>query len=138
MSDVDRDPPPKYFGDYPDGAYWSAERRGPTDESEVDVEDFTIEGRVIRFMWDYGVRVPLWDGGGLLPEEPEWLRSALGLSDALSRDLREWGNDMETLDANPPLRTEQAYRDLDLRARGLVERLQHEVGSRFTIEYKSW
>ena len=74
----------------------------------------------------------------MLPEEPDWLRTALGVSDPLIHDLGAWGNDMETLDANPPLRTEQAYRDLDLGARELVERLRQELGSRFTIEYKPW
>jgi hypothetical protein len=90
-------------------------------------------------MWDYGVSVPLWtDGDGLLPEGPDWLRRALGLSDSLIDDLSEWGNAMEHLDASPPLRTEHAYRDLDQRARDLVARLQQELGSRFTVKYEPW
>jgi hypothetical protein len=89
-------------------------------------------------MWDHGVVVPLWDGDGLVPEEPEWSRRALGLSDGLIGDLTEWGNDMNHLDANPRLRTKDAYRHLDRRARVLVDRLREEVGSRFTIIYKPW
>ena len=30
-------------------------------------------GSVIRFMWDHGCVVPLWDVEGPLPEDPEWL-----------------------------------------------------------------
>ncbi|MEX0427777.1 hypothetical protein AB3X52_09115 [Nocardioides sp. DS6] len=101
--------------------------------------DFSVAGNVITFMWDYGAVVPLWcDGIGLLPEEPEWLRTALGLSNLLILDLSEWGNAMGHLDANPPLQTEEAHRDLDHRARALVNRLQQELGSRFTVRYKPW
>ena len=60
-----------HFGDYPHGAYWSAERRDQGDEGP---EDHTVDGQVIRLMWDYGVRVASWDAAGLLPEEPRWLR----------------------------------------------------------------
>jgi hypothetical protein len=137
MSDPDREPPPKHVGDYPHGAYSSAE--APAGFVDDDALDFTVTGDVIKFMWDYGVVVPLWtDWDGLVPEERDWLRTALGLSDPLIRDLREWGTAMDHLDANPSLRTGQAYRDLDRQARELVTRLQQEVGSRFTITYQPW
>ena len=115
-------------GDYPHGAYWSAERRDQDDEGP---EDYTVDGQVIRLMWDYGVRVPLWDAAGLLPEEPEWLRVALGLSDGLINDLNDWGHDMNWLDG-AQVRSRQ-YDALDLRARELADRLQRELGSRFTV-----
>ncbi len=99
---------------------------------------YTINGDTIRFMWDYGVEVPLWSEDRLLPEEPEWLRTVLGLSDLLVRDLSEWGRAMEALDANPRLRTERAYSELDQRARELVARLQRELGSRFSVKYQPW
>lgn len=41
-----------YLGDYPDGAYWAAERRAATHEGVL--ADNTVSGPVIRFMWDYG------------------------------------------------------------------------------------
>ena len=133
-----RQSPPKHLGDYPHGVYWSA-YPSPGYVAEPEEPDYTVDGRIIKFMWDYGVSVPLWtDGDGLLPDEPEWLRRALGLSDSLIDDLSEWGNAMDNLDANPPLRTEQAYRDLDQRARSLVARLQEELGSRFTVRYEPW
>ncbi len=128
--------PPMYFGDSPNGAYWSAERRATTDQDEPI--DRTLSGSVIRFMWDYGVRVPLWDADGLLPEEPEWLRETLGLSDPLIEDLTRWGRDMEALDASASRRTIDAYEALDARARVLVQRLQRELGSRFSIKYLPW
>lgn len=136
MPDNDGGPPPKHFGDYPNGSYWTAE--GPTGSAEDDALDFTVEVDSIKFMWDYGVVVPLWDGNGLVPQEPKWLRNALGLSDALIRDLRDWGTDMDHLDTNPPLRTENAYLELDQRGRVLVDRLRAEVGSRFRVLYKPW
>jgi hypothetical protein len=137
MNGVGREPLPRYFGDYPNGAYISA--YPPPGYVEPDEPDYTVHGDTIKFMWDYGVVVPLWtDWDGLVPEEPEWLKEALGLSDSLIEDLSAWGNAMDHLDANPPLRTEQAYRELDGRARDLVARLQQEVGSRFTVTYKPW
>ena len=63
----ERDPPPMHFGDYPHDAYWSAERR------DQDAS-YPRRTRSIRLMWDYGVRVPLCDAAGLLPEERKWLR----------------------------------------------------------------
>lgn len=125
-----------YLGDYPDGAYWSAERRAATHQGEF--ADHTVSGPVIRFMWDYGVRIPLWDAEGLLPEEGEWLREALRLSDRLIEDLRRWGLDMDAIDATPSGRTTKGYEALDLRARELVQRLRQELGSRYTVEYRPW
>lgn len=101
--------------DYPRGAYWSAERRDRAEEDQPAA--FSVSGSVLRMMWDYGVRVPLWDADGLLPEEADWLRQALGLSDALIEDLTCWSGDMEGLDAVPSRRTSDAYDALDTRAR---------------------
>lgn len=125
-----------HLGDYPDGAYWSAERPAATSEDEP--VDHTVSGSVIRFMWDYGVRIPLWDAEGLLPEESEWLQEALGLSDPLIEDLRMWGEEMEALDASPRRRTTDAYEALDVRARALVQRLEEEFGARFSVKYRPW
>lgn len=100
--------------------------------------DHTVSGTTIRFMWDYGVRVPLWDATGLLPGDPDWLRQTLGLSDPLIRDLTAWGHEMDALDAAPSRRTEAAYDALDARARVLVPRLEQEIGSRFSIDYVRW
>jgi hypothetical protein len=129
-------PPPMHFGDYPHGAYWSAERRAQGQEDEP--ADYSVSGSVLRMMWDYGVRVPLWDAEGLLPEEPDWLRKALGLSDPLIEDLTRWGLDMVELDAVPSRRTTEAYEALDARARELAERLQQELGSRYRVKYHPW
>ncbi|WP_295658102.1 hypothetical protein [uncultured Nocardioides sp.] len=104
---------------------------------EPDEPNYTVDGDTTRLMGDYGASVPLWTkGDGLVPDDPEWLRRALASSDSLIDARSEWGNAMEHLDANPPLRTGEAFRDLDERARDLVSRLQQEVGSRFTITYK--
>jgi hypothetical protein len=136
----DRDPPPMHFGEYPHGAYWSAERSDTTDEDGAD-DDYTVSGQVIRLMWDYGVIVPLWDAEGLLPEEPDWLRAALGLSDPLIDALTRWGHDMNELDASGPM-PEYQYKALrkalDVRARNLAVLLQDELGSRFTVAYRPW
>lgn len=135
MNGPDQSPPLRYFGD-PYGAHWSVDP--PAGFVNDDALDFTVEGDVIKFMWDHGVVIPLWDGNGLVPEEPEWSRKALGLSVALIQDLASWGNAMEFLDAKPPLRTEQAVRDLGQRAKELVQRLQQELAPRFSVKYKPW
>jgi hypothetical protein len=132
----DDSPPSAHFGDYPHGSYWSAERRPPGQEDEP--ADYSVTGSSLRIMWDYGVRVPLWDAQGLLPEEPDWLRNALGLSDQLIEDFTRWGLDMEELDAVPRRRTTEAYEALDARARALAKRLQQEVGSRYRVLYHPW
>lgn len=102
-------------------------------------EDFTLESQELRFMWDYGVVVPLWvSGSGLVPDDKEWLRRALGLRYPLVSDLRAWGEAMNMLDANPGMRTDQAYAELDRRARLLVERVREALGPDFTVTYKPW
>ena len=123
-----------HLGDYPHGAYWSADRRAL--RQEIEPADYSVSGPVLRVMWDYGVRVPLWDAEGLLPDEPDWLRKALGLSDSLIQDLTRWGLDMEELDAVPVRGTTDAYEALDVRARELAERLQQELGPRYSVRYK--
>ncbi len=97
-----------------------------------------VEGTQIRFMWDYGVTVPLWDAAGLLPDDGAWLGAALGLDAALVDDLRAWGEAMVNLDANPRLGTPKAFRDLDRQAKKLVARLQDELAGRLTVTYVSW
>jgi hypothetical protein len=128
--------PPVHFGDYPHGAYWSAER--PSSAHDDEPANYAVSGPIIRVMWDYGVRIPLWDAEGLLPEESEWLREALGLSDPLIDDLRRWGLDMDDLDAAPSRRNEAAYEALNVRGLELAQRLQREVGSRYSVTYDPW
>ena len=136
--DVEPEEPPPHLGDYPNGAYWSAVGDDTAEEECYP----TVSGRVIRFMWDYTVQVPLWDEEGLLPEEPTWLRGELGLSDELIETLTRWGNDMTGADATlpdgPPERHREAYDELDRRARVLVERLRREVGARYEVVYVPW
>lgn len=122
------DSPPPYLGDYPDGLYWSAFR--PDGSVVGDTEaDFTVEGIRLRIMWDEGAG-PLWGDEGLLPNDPRWLRQALGLSDPLIADLLEWVRDM---DAARERGQSQAL--LNPQALQLAERLQAEVGSRFVVRF---
>lgn len=131
---------PKHLGDgvYV-AAYGPAQARGsePPDEDSIGL-DITVGGDTITFMWDYGVRVPLWGPFGLLPDDPRWLRAVLQCSDALIEDLERWGDSMLELDADPRLRTKEAYEGLDVRAQDLARRLQTEVGSRYTVRYRPW
>ena len=116
---------------------WSA--FPPPGYVEPEEPDYTVEGDTVRFMWDYGVVVPLWvSGSGLVPDDKEWLRRALGLRYPLVSDLRAWGEAMEELDANPGMRTEEAYAELDRRARLLVERVREALGPAFTVTYVPW
>lgn len=132
----DREAPPMHFGDYSHGSYWSAEVH---DGSNHEPESFEVSGTVITFMPEDTVAVPLWSDEGLLPEEPEWLNRALGLSPGLVEDIAAWGNDWnadrmgETFTAAQ--REERRIR-LDADARLLAARLQREVPDRFTVVYR--
>lgn len=126
---ADDERPPPYLGDYPHGSYWSAVRPDDaTDDDDDDVPDYTVEGSALRVMWDTGAG-PLWaDGDGLLPVGPDWLKRALGLSDALVADLLAWQRHMDAAKYPPTP-------GLDQEAEELVERLRDEVGHRFDVRY---
>jgi hypothetical protein len=123
------DSPPPYLGDYPHGAYWSAFRPDGSGDGDAEAEDFTVEGTRLRIMWDEGAG-PLWGDEGLLPNDPEWLRRALGLSDSLITDLLAWVRDMDAARERG-----QSQAPLHHRALQLSERLQTEVGSRFRVRF---
>jgi len=92
--------------------------------------DYFVAGPDLRIMWDEGAG-PLWStGDGLLPDDPEWLERALGLSKALIADLLGWLRDSDTAH-----RHHQSPQQLDERADQLASRLQVEVGSRFNVRY---
>lgn len=134
MSDVsepDREPPPLRFGDPATGWYWSAERDHEDDDEPVD---YAVAGTSLTFSWDFGVTVPLWDDEGLLPDNPEWLRTALGLSVELIRDLDRWGRDMLQVDEGKPPHSQSE--SMDTRAQTLVERLRQELAGRFFVTYR--
>ena len=129
MSAPDRDPPPWHFGDPAGGMYWTAERHHDQDEQP---DDYTVTGD-LKFDWDFGVTVPLWDDEGLLPDDPEWLRRALGLSDELIRDMDRWGRDCLRLDLGEL--PQDMPETMESRALALVERLRQELAGRFTVTY---
>lgn len=56
----DDPPPPMHFGDYPHSAHWSAEADSEAQEDNVPAA-YSVSGSILRLMWAYGVRVPLWD-----------------------------------------------------------------------------
>ena len=129
MADEHRDLPPLHFGDYPNGAYWSAlPPEGDSEAAASEEEDFRYEGRSLRIMWDEEAG-PLWGDLGLLSDEPEWMQRALGMSDPLIADLLAWMHDMTTFWRGPSY---NGWEDDDqvLQSRGhqLAERLQHEMG----------
>lgn len=128
--------PSAHLGDYPHGVYWSTQ--APTGAQDDDALDYCVDGSVIRMMWDYSVQIPLWDAGGLLPEDPKWLREALGLGEQLIDDLRRWGSDMNEVDTAPRRRAKEAYRALDERGQQLTRRLQQQAGPQFTVRYHPW
>lgn len=127
------DPPPPYFGNYPDGPYWSAVPIG--EERDVEDEDYTVEGSRLQLMWDEGGG-PLWGIEGLLPDHPPWLQRALGLSDGLIADLIAWRDDMNDFNWGSHQDWMADQKVLDQRAETLVERLRIELGSRFEVRYQ--
>ena len=89
-----------------------------------------MSGDLIRFMWDYGVSVPLW--GRLRPHEPDWRQRALGLSEHVIQACATSGQDMNTADGTAWDRRskderEHAYRELDAQARDVVEGVRREL-----------
>lgn len=132
---VDQERPPPFFGDHQRGAYWSAvvpEGRRPS-----DTEDYSVEGSHLRIMWDEGAG-PLWASDGLLPDDPQWLQRALGLSASLVADLLTWLSDMTALHRGLPVADwRQRVQRLDERGRQLAERSQTEVGAQYTVSYQA-
>lgn len=129
--------PEPYFGDYPHGAYWSAIRPGAAEDHAVDDEEpRPYEGHTLRIMWDEDAG-PLWGDEGLLGEDSNWMKRALGLSDTLIVDLLTWKRDMTTLHfGRQPVSDwpDQKWR-LDDRGDALAQRLEAEVGTRFRVRY---
>ncbi|MEZ0579118.1 hypothetical protein [Nocardioides sp. MH1] len=119
---------PLHFGDPAGGRHWSAERI-PVEDG--DSADYAIAGESLTFSWDIGVTVPLWDADGLLPEDPRWLRRALGVSDGLIIDLDRWGRDMCRIDEGLVPYTES----METRANDLMDRLRRELAGRLTVTY---
>ena len=127
----DQERPPPYLGEYPDGAYWSAV--APEGTQTSDEEDSVVEGSELRIMWDEGAG-PLWASDGLLPDDLEWLRRALGLSDSLVADLLTWLSDMNALHSGAHVADWRARgQQLGERGRRLAERVQAEVGTQFRV-----
>lgn len=82
------------------------------------------------------VRVPLWDEGGLLPEEPEWLNRALGLSPGLVADLAAWGDEWNA--PRTGFTNEQHFEHdqrLATEALALIERLRGELPEGYTVAH---
>ena len=135
MGKKKRKPSSLYFGDYPHGTYWSAIRSDADRPVVTDEERYSYAGTVLRIMWDEGAG-PLWGDGGLLGDDAEWMRRALGLSDPLIKDLLTWMQDMTALHYGTSVSdwSEQSGR-LDSRGDALAERLKAEVGPRFRVWY---
>ncbi len=127
---TDREPPPPYFGDYPHGEYASAFPSADAKGRDED-EDYTVDGGELRVLWDEGAG-PLWSDEGGLPDDPEWLQRALGLSDSLIVDLLAWLSDMTAAHQRSTIERWQQLHD---RGHELAERLQREVGERYTVRY---
>jgi hypothetical protein len=125
-----------YFGDYPDGAYWSAVRPAGAEKRVVTAEEqFSYDGAGLRIMWDEGAG-PLWGDFGLLGMDAEWMRRALGLSDPLIDDLLTWMRDMSALhDGSAIGDWQEQKRRLDSRGEAMAERLRAEVGVRYRVRY---
>jgi hypothetical protein len=134
MGDDERLEP--YFGDYPDGAYWSAVRpAGAKKRVVTEEEQFSYDGTSLRIMWDEGAG-PLWGDGGLLGMDAEWMRRALGLSDALIDELLIWMRDMSALHYESATGDwQEQKRRLDSQGEAMAERLRAEVGVRYRVRY---
>ena len=104
-------------------------------------EPAEIEG-VVQLMYDYGATTPLWDEGGLLPEDPDWLHTALGISAATVEAVTSWGTRAERIfnDRSGLSRAEERAEADRLRAEGeeLAERIRAELRPGPVLEYRPW
>lgn len=131
------DRPRRHFGDSPTGPGWYAY---PPKDYVEQPESYEVEGTVIRFMPEDSVSVPLWDGDGLLPHEPEWLNRALGLGPELVADLAAWGDDWNAAIYGQQFTAEEhRARDkrLDAEAQVLIQRLRAELPEGYTVVYRN-
>jgi hypothetical protein len=86
-------------------------------------------------MWDETAG-PLWGDEGLLPEEPEWLSGALGLTDSLVAALGDWMNDMTAFHVSPVAGDwQERQQQLNEQGDELAQRVQAELGSRYRVRH---
>lgn len=104
-------------------------------DDDDDYWEPPAEGSALRVMWDETAG-PMWGDEGLLPEEPEWLRTALGLTESVVTALGNWMSDMTAFRFGPRTEDWQA-RQQQLNERGdeLAKRVQEEVGPRYRVRY---
>lgn len=130
------DGPPPFLGDPETGVGWYAH---PPEGYVEPPESYEVEGTVIRFMPEDSVSVPLWDGSGLLPHEPEWLNRALGLSPELVADLAAWGDDWNASIYGQQFTAGEhraRAQRLDAEAQVLIGRLRAELPEGYTVVYR--
>lgn len=84
--------------------------------------------------WDYGVTVPLWTDGGLLPDDPEWLAENLRLSPRLVEKLASNGREMER---HAPNGLNLSGR-MRAKAGRLTRELENELGDRYAVAHRPW
>lgn len=89
-------------------------------------------------MGEYGVSMPLWDEGGPVPDDPDWLERELGLSRDLVADLAAWAADWDVPTSDPTSRQAWVSRRAQHKAEAqrLFTRLQDEILPRFTAVMK--
>jgi hypothetical protein len=132
MEDQER---PPYLGDS-NRWYSSDVAPGGTQASDED-EHYTVAGSDLRIMWDEGAG-PLWACDGLLPDDPTWVRRALGLSNSLVADLFAWLSDMSALHQRLSFAdARERVQQFDEQGQELAERLQTEVGARYRVWYQA-
>jgi len=102
----------------------------------MDSDDDVYDGSVLRIMFDEDAG-PLWGDEGLLPQDEQWIRRVLGLTDALTNDLLDWHQDMSSFHYGRLSAADwgEQKRRLDDRGHALAERLDAEVGRRFRVWY---
>lgn len=148
------EPRSPYFGDYPDGAYWSAHRDDPPDDLPrgtgprrrapwASTEERTPANPYrVRMFAEIGCDFALWGE----PDEPPpttrpdphdedgapGLEHELPLSAELRAGLRAWGLDFFRSDGGD---RSVVMDDFDERGFRLSRELQRQLGDRYTVEY---
>jgi hypothetical protein len=134
------DPPPLHFGDYPNGAYWSAEREdSETVSDELGVPplvkpvprspanpypiDMFVDGGLHSCLWGVWLEQPPTTNG---VHDPHCLENELPISVSLRDRLLAWAADGDRLQLDP---------DREDRGFLLSRELQRELGDLYSVTY---
>jgi hypothetical protein len=115
-------------GNFSGGFDWLAFPHDRSDGSALPGKH--LAGTVILLAPDDATAMPLWDAGGELHDEADWLHDRLGLSYNLLAELARWNREWPGPDGSTePCAAHHRH------GRALLDRLRAEIKPRYTVVY---